>query len=69
MNNPNKSRVGAKLTARLNLGDYNWIEFSEWIEDDVREDLDEGKTSRALDRLYGLLDKKLEDWATEHKDG
>ena len=66
MNNP--ARVGAKLTARLNLGDYNWVEFSQWIEDDVREDRDEGKTSNAMDRLTNMLESKIEKWARTYKD-
>lgn len=62
------TKVGAKLSARLNLGDYNWVEFTEWVEDRVRDDIDEGKTSNAIDRLTALLDAKLENWAQDYKD-
>ena len=62
------TRVGAKLSARLNLGDYNWVEFTEWVEDRVRDDIDEGRASKAMDRLNALLDTKLETWARAYKD-
>jgi hypothetical protein len=61
------TKVGAKLSARLNLGDYNWVEFTEWVEDRVR-DIDQGKTSKAMDRLTALLDAKLDAWARDYKD-
>jgi hypothetical protein len=62
------TKVGAKLSARLNLGDYNHAELTLWVEDRVRDDLDEGKTTRALDRLVTMLDVKLGNWAEGLKD-
>jgi hypothetical protein len=67
MSDQETPKVAATLTARINLGDYNWIEFSQTVEDRVRDDLDEGKTGRALTRLTELLDAKLEAWAKEYK--
>ncbi len=62
------TKVGAQLEAKLNLGDFNNAKLSLWVEDRVREDLDDGKASRALDRLVNLLDVKLENWAKGFQD-
>lgn len=61
-------KVGAKLEVKLNLGDYNMAELTLWVEDRVRPDLDDSKTSKALDRLVLLLDNKLENWAKDYRD-
>jgi hypothetical protein len=60
------TKVGAKLEARLNLGDYNHAELSIWVEDRVRPQ--DASTSAAIDRLVSLLDVKLESWARGFKD-
>jgi hypothetical protein len=59
------TKVGARFDAKLNLGNYNSAEISLWVEDRVRDDLDDGKTGRALDRIKELLDAKIEVWARE----
>lgn len=64
-----EARVGARLSAQLNLGDYNLVKMEVWVEDRVRDDLDEGKTSRAVDRVRSLVDDKLNAWAEGFKDG
>jgi hypothetical protein len=61
------TKVGARLEAKINLGDYNHAELTLWVEDRVR-DLDEGKASKAIDRLTGLLEVKLENWAKGFQD-
>lgn len=60
------TKVGAKLSAKLNLGDFNNAELTVWIEDRVRP-TDES-TSKAVDRLIDLLDAKLTAWASDLKD-
>lgn len=60
-----QTRVGASFEVKLNLGNYNSAKVNLWIEDRVRDDLDEGKTGRALDRLKSLLDVKVEEWSRE----
>ena len=60
------TKIGAKLSAKLNLGDFNNAELTVWIEDRVRP-TDES-TSKAMDRLTSLLDAKLEAWARDFKD-
>ena len=62
------TKVGAKLASKLNLGDFNTAEIHVWIEDRVRPDVDEGKASKAMDRIINLLDAKLETWAKELRD-
>jgi hypothetical protein len=62
------TKVGAKLEAKLNLGDYNHAGLTLWVEDRVREDLDDNKASKALDRLVGLLEVKIEKWAKGFQD-
>jgi hypothetical protein len=59
--------VGAKLSATVNLGNFQNIEIGFWVEDFVRRD-DGEKTGQALDRLYALLDAKLEEKALEFKE-
>ena len=61
------TKIGARLEAKLNLGDYNNVDLSLWIEDRVR-DIDDNRASNALDRLVHLLDAKLEKWAEGFKD-
>lgn len=60
------TKIGAKLSAKLNLGDFNNAELTVWIEDRVRET--DGSTSKAMDRLTTFLDAKLEAWARDFKD-
>lgn len=60
------TKVGAKLEIKLNLGNYNNANLTVWIEDRVRPE--DGSTSKAADRITGLLDAKLEQWARQFKD-
>lgn len=62
------TKVGAQLEAKLNLGDFNNAKLSLWVEDRVRDDIDQGKTGNALDRLVNMLDAKLENWAKGFQD-
>jgi len=66
--NDDPRKVGAQMEVKINLGDYNTAKLSLWVEDRPREDLDDGKFSKALDRLINLLEIKLENWAEGLKD-
>jgi hypothetical protein len=59
------TKIGARLEVKLNLGNYNNVDLSVWIEDRVRSD--DGSTSAAVDRLTKLLNVKLDEWAREFK--
>jgi hypothetical protein len=55
------TKIGSRMAARINLGDYNHAEFEVWVEDRVRPT--DSSTGAALDRLAKLLDAKLDAWA------
>jgi hypothetical protein len=59
-----RRRVVVRLGGKFNLGDYNiWEQVIE-VEDYVR-DIDEGSTSKAIDRVHGLVDHKLAEMLKE----
>lgn len=61
------TKVGAKLSATINLGNFQNVEVGFWVEDRVRPGLD-ANTAAALERVYALVDAKLEEKAKEFKD-
>lgn len=54
-----RRRIFVRLGGKFNMGDYNILDIAFEAEDYVRDDLDEGKLDKGLERLYSLLDNKL----------
>lgn len=60
------TKVSARLSTTLNLGDFQNVKIEFGVEDWVRPGVDES-TGAALDRVYQLVDAKLTKKAQEYK--
>lgn len=62
------TKISAKVESRVNLGGYNnFIQVSIWVEDRVREGVDES-TGAAIDRVYGLVEQKVAEKLSPYKE-
>jgi hypothetical protein len=59
------TKVGASLSGKINVGDFQNVEIGFWVEDYVRDS--DANTAAALDRVYALVDAKVDEKAKEYK--